>query len=221
MKSWVFNGWAASPDAWSLCRSLEGSRIFSYIEQLDGLPAKELAHEDSFVLVGWSMGGSGAIETAMRFPEKVRGLVLVAMTPRMMEDRGTGWRGMSARRLDALRRGLEMTGGEGFFGIPEGRPNPYAMDSAENLERGLDYLRGTDLRARLQESFGGGAPFPVYIFQSEKDGIVRSTNAVFLKKVFPEAEVVMVPGTEHALPITVPDRIDEAVDRIFAMNGEG
>ena len=220
MKSWVFNGWAASPRAWSLCRSLEGSRIFSYIEQLDGQPAEEIANEDAFVLVGWSMGGSGALEIAMRFPEKVRGLVLVAMTPRMMEDRESGWRGMSPRRLEALRRGLEITGGEGFFGIPEGRPNPYAMDSAENLERGLDYLRNTDLRGRLEECFGKGVPFPVCIFQSEKDGIVRSTNAFFLKEVFPEAEVVMVPGTEHALPAIIPDQIDAAVNRIFAINRE-
>ena len=214
MKSWVFNGWAASPDAWSLCRSLRGARIFSYIEQLDGVPEKELSDEAGFVLVGWSMGGSGALRLAMRNPEKIRGLVLVSATPRMMEERESGWRGMSERRLEALQRGLEMTNGEGFFGIPEGRPNPYAMDSAENLGRGIGYLRDTDLRESLRSSFGGKEDFPVCIFQAEKDGIVRSSNAVFLKEVFPRADVVMVPGTEHALPVTVPELIDAAVGKM-------
>ena len=214
MKSWVFNGWAASPRAWSLCRSLEGARIFSYLDQLDGLPEKVLAGEDAFILVGWSMGGSGALRLAMKYPDRVNGLVLVATTPRMMEERGSGWCGMSPRRLDALRRGMEMTKGEGFFGVPEGLPNPYQMSAAEDLERGLDYLRGTDLRSRLKETFEGSAAFPVHIFQSEKDGIVRSSNAGFLKEVFPHAEVTIVPGTEHALPIMIPAEIDAAMEAI-------
>ena len=214
MKSWVFNGWAASPRAWSLCRSLEGARIFSYLDQLDGLPERVLAGEDAFILVGWSMGGSGALRLAMKYPDRVKGLVLVATTPRMMEERESGWCGMSPRRLDALRRGMEMTKGEGFFGIPEGLPNPYQMSAAEDLERGLDYLRGTDLRSRLKETFEGTSAFPVHIFQSEKDGIVRSSNAEFLKEVFPHAEVTIVPGTEHALPIMIPAEIDAAMKAI-------
>lgn len=174
-----------------------------------------LAAEDGFILVGWSMGGSGALRLAMEFPERVRGLLLVATTPRMMEERDSGWLGMSHRRLDALRRGLEMTNGEGFFGIPEGLPNPYQMSTAEELEQGLEYLRATDLRDRLMAKFGGGRyAFPVHVFQSEKDGIVRSSNAGFLKEVFPRAEVTIVPGTEHALPIMIPAAIDAAVEAI-------
>ena len=57
--------------------------------------------------------------------------------------------------------------------------------------------------------------FPVVIFQSEKDGIVRPNNAEFLKGVFPQAKVTMVPGNEHVLPVTVPELIDEAVEEIL------
>ena len=56
---------------------------------------------------------------------------------------------------------------------------------------------------------------PVWIFQSERDGIVRPSNAEFLKRVFPQAKVTMVPGNEHVLPITVPELIDEAVEEIL------
>ncbi len=148
-----------------------------------------------------------------RFPSQIAGLVLIGVTPRMMEDKVAGWRGMSPVRLEAFRRGLVLTPGQGFFGVPEDRPNPYMMDSDENLERGLRYLVETDLRASLEETFGRGCGFPVHVFQSEHDGIVRSENAAYLKNLFPDAEVTMVPGSEHALPVAIPELIDAAVER--------
>ena len=212
MQNLILNGWAASANAWSLCETAKDAPVFSYIDQLDGKPEAALsAATDGALLVGWSMGGSGALRLACRFPEKVKGLVLVAATPRMMEEKETLWRGMSPRRLKALEYGLKATHGEGFFGVPAGKPNPYQMDSDENLARGLDYLRTTDLRAALERlSFTA----PVYIFQSERDGIVRADNAAFLKRVFPQAVVEIVPGGEHALPIVIPEKIDAAVTAI-------
>ena len=211
-KVFVLNGWAASEDAWSLCR-FGRERVFSYVEQLDGEPERALEGEDDIVLVGWSMGGSGALRLALRWPEKIRGLVLVAATPRMMEDKPAGWRGMSERRLAALKKGLMMTGGGGLFGPPEGKPDPYMVDDEANLDRGLKYLVATDLRRPLLEASAlrekGGR---VWIFQSEHDGIVRPENAAFLAEVFGGAKVEIVPGVEHALPIFIPEKIDRAVE---------
>ena len=112
---------------------------------------------------------------------------------------------MSERRLAALRLGTRMA-----F-----RDDPSPMYDERNLERGLEYLKNTDLREALQ-SFAARrdcAPYriPVFIFQSERDGIVRPSNAEFLKQVFPQAKVTMVPGNEHVLPIAVPELIDAAV----------
>ena len=214
----VLNGWAASFHAWDLCR-FRRTRLFSYVDQLDGLPEKALANEERCILVGWSMGGSAALRLAARWPEKIAGLVLVAATPRMMEEKETGWRGMSPRRLEALRYGLVMTRGEGFFGVPEGKPNPYLADEPANLERGLSYLLETDVRSVLEQAVFD-AP-PVHVFQSEHDGIVRPENAAWLKTVFPQAAVTMVPGTEHALPIFIPEKIDDAVDACLAVAQKG
>lgn len=184
--------------------------MFSYVEQLNGLPEKAVEAEGGVVLVGWSMGASSVLRLAIAFPEKIKGLVLVAATPRMMKD--DGWSGMSERRLAALEVGLKMTHGEGFFGVPEGMPNPYMMDSDDNLARGLDYLRKTDLRDSLAAlKASGRLKCPVAIFQSERDGIVRPENAAYLHSIFPEASVVLVPGSEHALPVAIPDKIDLAV----------
>ena len=216
MKTFVLNGWSASEQAWDLC-TFPRDRVFSYVEQLEGLPEKAVAAEDEVVLVGWSMGGSAALRLAVAFPEKIKGLVLVAATARMMKD--DGWVGMSDRRLAALEVGLKMTHGEGFFGIPDGKPNPYMLDEERNLARGLDYLRETDLRATLEElKASGRLKCPVAIFQSERDGIVRAENAAYLKSIFPQASVTMVPGSEHALPIIIPEAIDAAVSVVLKEN---
>ena len=216
MKTFVLNGWSASEEAWDLC-TFPRDRVFSYVEQLEGLPEKAVEAEDEVVLVGWSMGGSAALRLAVAYPEKIKGLVLVAATARMMKD--DGWAGMSERRLAALEVGLKMTHGEGFFGIPDGKPNPYMLDEERNLARGLGYLRETDLRAALEElKSSGRLKCPVAIFQSERDGIVRAENAAYLKSIFPQASVTMVPGSEHALPIIIPEAIDAAVSAVLKEN---
>ena len=208
----VLNGWASSPRAWDLC-SFGRDALFSYADQLAGRPEQAFAEEGAHILVGWSMGGSSALRLACRFPDRIAGLVLVAATPRMMEDKAANWRGLSPRRLEALHYAIKLTHGEGFFGVPEGKPNPYLVDVSENLERGLRYLLDTDIRSDLERVFGSHSniSFPVHIFQSERDGIVRPENAVYLKTIFPQARLTMVPGTEHALPIFIPELIDAAV----------
>ena len=210
----VLNGWAASTHAWDLCGFMKKKTaplLYSYVDQLDAKPESAFEAGGRFILVGWSMGGSSALRLACRYPEQIAGLVLVAATPRMMEERETLWKGMTPRRLEALRKGLELTQGQGFFGIPEGRPNPYMMDAPENLERGLKYLVETDIRDVIARTFADNCAFPVHIFQSERDGIVRSSNAKWLKGIFSSARLTLVPGAEHALPVSIPDLIDDAV----------
>ena len=209
MKCLVFNGWAAGPEAWALCK-FPHDWVFDYVEQLDGLPEEVMEESDEVVLVGFSMGGSTALRMWLKWPEKINGMVLVSATPRMMEDEG--WKGMSERRLAALRLGTRMV-----F-----RDDPSPMYDEKNMERGLEYLRETDLREILldrgRETKDERREVPVWIFQSERDGIVRPSNAEFLKQVFPQAKVTMVPGNEHVLPITVPELIDEAVFGIIDAN---
>lgn len=223
MKIVVLNGWAASPRAWDLCKFSKSDdiRIFSYLELLDGVASKYIADmKEPFVLVGWSMGGTWALGLAALHPQKIAGLVLVAATPRMMEDKSTNWRGMSERRLEAFLRGAEMMNGEPLFGVPEGKPNPYMADTVPNLRRGIVFLRDTDLRAQL-EAKKDDLKFPVHIFQSERDGVVKGDNIEWLKKIFPHANMTLVPGNEHALSIMIPGEIDEAVDSCIAVAAQG
>ena len=205
MKVLVFNGWAAGPETWALC-TFPHDWVFNYLEQLDGLPERVLADADEALLVGFSMGGNAALRLLLRQPEKVCGLVLVSTSPFLMEDRAAGWKGLSERRLAALRLGTQLVFGD--------NPSPLYADA--NLNRGLDYLQTSDLREALRAlpqspHWPHLSQIPVAIFQSERDGIVRPANADFLQSVFPQATVTWVPGHEHILPVTIPEQIDAAV----------
>ena len=121
MKLMILNGWAASPHAWDLfcCAVGPDVRMFSYLEQLDLQPEKALeAAKEPVVVRGWSMGGSGALRLACRYPKKIRGLVLLAATPRMMA--ANNWAGMSERRIKAFEGAVKITHGESFFKLPPG-----------------------------------------------------------------------------------------------------
>lgn len=215
----VLNGWAASKDAWGLCK-FPCDGIFSYLDHLNGVTDSAFDAAESVVLVGWSMGGSYALKLAARAPQKVKGLVLVAATPRMMAG-SDGWQGMTPRRLAALEMGLRLTLGGGFFGPPEGKPNPYLADSEENLSRGIDYLRKTDLRAELEAARDALSSIPAYIFNSERDGVVRKSNADYLKSIFTDATVEIIPGSEHALPVSIPEKLDYAVKTLCRPSRQG
>ena len=213
MRTYVLNGWAASPVAWGKC-DFPFDRLYSYIEALDGEFERDLKADSSLVLgVGWSMGGSILLENVAMSPRLFAGLVVVAASPRMMKD--DSWKGMSEMRLAALRKGLDFSlAGGAMFSTPE--PNPYMADSEENLSRGLDYLRHVDCRAALVEASRRGDfdDLPVVIFQSRRDAVVGVHNARFLAEVFPRAELVEVEGTEHALPVTEAARIAAAARRL-------
>ena len=215
MKVLVFNGWAAGPETWALC-TFPHDWVFNYLEQLDGLPERVLADADEALLVGFSMGGNAALRLLLRQPEKVCGLVLVSTSPFLMEDKAVGWKGLSERRLAALRLGTQLVFGND--------PSPLYADA--NLERGLDYLQTSDLREPLRAlpqspAWPHVSRLPVSVFQSERDGIVRPANADFLQSVFPQASVTWVPGHEHVLPVTIPDRIDAAVQASLRRGGDG
>lgn len=208
MACFVLNGWAAAETAWSLCK-FNRDRVFSYRDHLDGVTSRAFDAASRVTLVGWSMGGTHALELALRSPEKVASLVLVAATPRMMKD-GTDWPGMTERRLAALDYGLRLSARDTLLPV-----NPYIVDDETALSRGLDYLRQTDLRARLAASGEALSKIPVAIFQSEKDAVVRRPHADFLASVFASSRLTIIPGAEHALPVTIPSLIDREVERLM------
>ena len=186
---------------WDRC-AFARDRIFDYVELLDGAADAALEASGGAVIVGFSMGGTMALEALMRHPDAVRGLVLVSATPCLAERKSEGWAGMGPRRVAAFREGARQ------MHPSDGTP---LLDDA-NIDRGLEYLRATDIRRELLDfAAAHRLSLPVRIVQSSRDGIVRAHNAEFLKRVFPQATVTMLSVAGHDLPVLAPAAIDDAV----------
>jgi pimeloyl-ACP methyl ester carboxylesterase len=151
------------------------------------------------VLVGHSMGGMVAIEAALAWPDKVRGLVLCGTAPRLpvrdellaliREDhaRVPEWmaaHGLSPRVKPAVRRGF----------VAAGVITPAQVTLAD-----FAAVRAADLTARL-----AALACPVVWLDGADDGIAPAMDGR-------PGEIRRLEGVGHIVPVEAPGAIAEAV----------
>jgi pimeloyl-[acyl-carrier protein] methyl ester esterase len=168
------------------------------------------------VVCGWSLGGQVALRWALRHPQKVERLVMVASTPCFV--RVDGWRyALSVEILEEFAANLQqnyaqtlirflslqMRGSEqerevlallreGLFvrGVPD-------LDA---LEAGLDILRDSDLRGALPE-----VRQPTLVLAGERDTLIPKQAPQYLASQIPGARLAMIKGAAHAPFLSHPD----------------
>jgi pimeloyl-ACP methyl ester carboxylesterase len=151
------------------------------------------------VLVGHSMGGMVAIEAALAWPDKVRGLVLCGTSPRLPvreellaliradHARVPEWmaeHGLSPRVKPAVRRGFVAAG---------------VITPAEVTLADFEAVRATDLTARL-----AALSCPVVWLDGADDGIAPAMEGR-------PGEVRRLEGVGHIVPVEAPGAVAEAV----------
>ena len=151
------------------------------------------------LLVGHSMGALVAIEAALAWPDKVRGLVLCAAAPRLpvdpeltrlLRDDPHGvvlWlaeNALSPRARPGVRRGF----------IAAGEATPLEVTRAD-----FDILRGADVSARI-----GALACPVTWLDGADDRIVPAADGR-------AGEIVTLPAVGHLTPIEAPAAVASAV----------
>ena len=161
---------------------------------------------DAAHVYGISMGGMVAQELALRFPERVRGLVLAATTP-------GGPRALPPAAGELAR-------GRWLFS-PEFR--------REHPERVRELLRYFELRPSAlwahwwatvyhdTVSRLGAIQAPTLVMHGGADALSPVGNARLLAARIPDAEVEILPGAGHAFPLERPresfERVAEFLDR--------
>ena len=175
----------------------------------EGVDACLEAAPENAVWIGWSLGGSLALEAALRSPQRVRALVLVSATPRFVQ--GDGWpHAMPAATLERFRDALEsdpaatlerflalqVKGGEDarpllrlLRGCLAGQPE---ADRAA-LDDGLRLLQETDLRPRL-----GELAMPSLWLFGDRDTLVPWRWSEALPDLLPDARRELIRGAAHA-----------------------
>jgi pimeloyl-[acyl-carrier protein] methyl ester esterase len=164
---------------------------------------------DRCVVVGWSLGGQYALEFARRAPERVRGLVLLASTPRFVA--GAGWEaGLKPALLQAFAEqlardwhatleeflALQTRGSRESAAVlaelhhalrAHGEPLP------EALVAGLAHLQTNDLRAAVP-----AIDTPALVIAGQHDRVTPPAAAEWLAATLPRADLTVLPRAGHA-----------------------
>jgi pimeloyl-[acyl-carrier protein] methyl ester esterase len=176
--------------------------------------------------LGWSLGGLVALNTARLLPERVRGLVLVASTPRFVTapdwpsavdpevfEQFAGQLRQSVDRTLMRFLSLQIRGSDGSGDLLRGlraavQERPYPAPQA--LLDGLSILQQTDLRDSL-----AGIEAPLHWLFGERDTLVPAVVADRLPGLRE-----CIAGAGHAPFLSHPDACSARVDA-WLLRAEG
>jgi pimeloyl-[acyl-carrier protein] methyl ester esterase len=165
---------------------------------------------------GWSLGGQVALRWAMRYPQQVQRLVLVASTPCFV--RLDDWRyALSVEILEefavnlqqnyalTLKRflSLQMRGSEQereILAILRDELFSRGKPDLTTLQAGLEILRISDLRAALPE-----VEQATLVLAGERDTLIPLQATQYLAQQMPNAELVKIKGAAHAPFLSHPE----------------
>ncbi len=228
----LLHGWAMSPLAWapvqallgavpSLAPALPGHAADAVCPQASGLTswtdALAARLPQGAMVVGWSLGGLLALELARRHPERVARLVLIGTSARFVAD-DAGWPGLSADVVEGFQHGFATDPAATLkrfvalqcLGEAERRSTIQTVSAALALHsgrsppdpvlaEGLAILAGSDLRPCLAE-----LRQPCLLVHGEDDALMPLAAARALAAALPMAELQVLAGSGHALPLSRP-----------------
>jgi pimeloyl-[acyl-carrier protein] methyl ester esterase len=176
--------------------------------------------------VGWSLGGLVAMAAALRAPQRVRALALVASTPSFL--RRPGWSSaMLPALLDSFAEALDQEYArtlDRFLALQvrgsaqagavlkdlRARMRARAQPQLPGLHAGLEILRGSDLRTAL-----GSMDLPVLLLAGERDTLVPLQAMRASAALIPGARLSVIEGAGHAPFLAAPERVATWLDGFF------
>jgi pimeloyl-ACP methyl ester carboxylesterase len=195
---------------WDMCghgRSSSPTQADSYsVEETVSDMAALLDHLglDRAIIGGHSLGGYMSLAFHLKYPERVRALVLVATGPGYKSDTPRNqWNEMARGLGDRLKKnGLEP------LRKLDSEMNPDDHDSAEGLPRAAHGML-VQSDSRIIDSLPD-IKVPTLVIVGEKDRGYASASAVMSDKI-PNAELVQIPNAGHAVNIHQTAHFDAAV----------
>lgn len=189
------------------------------------LAAELVARVPDAVWLGWSLGGQFALRAALDHPDHVRGLVMVAASPRFVRGDDDGWpHGVGSTLFSdfgaALQRDFRGTL-EGFLAL-EALGSSSAQDELRRL-RAQAFERGEPAPRALQEGLAlldrldlrdelPNLRVPSLWLSGRRDRLVPAGAMPAAAALAPDARSVVIAGAGHAPFLGAPDEVAAEID---------
>lgn len=187
------------------------------------LTARLLATLDSlgvqrFGYAGCALGGAIGIELALRRPERLASLAVIAASPRFGTADEFRRRGVIVRTngLDPIARSAPERWFTGGFAAAQPAITEWAVQMVRTTDPGCyiaacEALASFDVRAEL-----GSVGVPTLVLVGSEDQVTGPAEARTLVAGVPDARLAVVPGASHLVPVEQPAAVTDLLVRHFS-----
>ncbi|MFF7971619.1 4-carboxymuconolactone decarboxylase [Streptomyces sp. NPDC007905] len=171
-----------------------------------------------FGYAGCALGGAVGIELALRRPERLASLALVAASPRFGTADEFRQRGVIVRTngLDPIARTAPDRWFTGGFSAAQPAITEWAVQMVRTTDPGCyiaacEALAGFDVRTEL-----GRVGVPTLVLVGSDDRVTGPAEARTLVAGIPDARLAVVPGASHLVPVEQPAAVTDLLVRHFS-----
>ncbi|MBC9726602.1 4-carboxymuconolactone decarboxylase [Streptomyces sp. TRM68367] len=178
---------------------------------LDGLGVTRFGY------AGCALGGAIGIELALRHPERLASLALIAASPRFGSADEFRQRGVIVRTngLDPIARTSPDRWFTGGFAAAQPAITEWAVQMVRTTDPGCyiancEALASFDVRPEL-----GRVGVPTLVLVGSEDQVTGPAEARTLVAGIPDARLAVVPGASHLVPVEQPAAVTDLLVRHF------
>ncbi|MET7274535.1 4-carboxymuconolactone decarboxylase [Streptomyces flaveolus] len=178
---------------------------------LDGLGVQRFGY------AGCALGGALGIELALRHPERLASLALIAASPRFGTADEFRQRGVIVRTngLDPIARSAPERWFTGGFAAAQPAITEWAVQMVRTTDPGCyisacEALAAFDVRGEL-----GHVGVPTLVLVGSDDQVTGPAEARTLVAGIPDARLAVVPGASHLVPVEQPAAVTDLLVRHF------
>lgn len=171
-----------------------------------------------FGYAGCALGGAVGIELALRHPERIASLALIAASPRFGTADEFRQRGVIVRTngLDPIARTAPERWFTGGFAAAQPAITEWAVQMVRTTDPGCyiaacEALAAFDVRAEL-----GRVGAPTLVLVGSDDQVTGPAEARTLVAGIPDARLAVVPGASHLVPVEQPAAVTDLLVRHFS-----
>ena len=178
---------------------------------------------DAAAVVGHSLGGMAALQLALRYPDRLRALVLLSTSAEAEKPERRSQLGLLSLTINMWGMNNWLAGrvAKGFFSDAYARRSPAKVKAwrkgvlAMDKRALLQALEAVQNRPSVWDRLKDIA-LPALVMGTRKDPIADPARTAAMARELRNAQLVVLPGGGHALPMEHPRELTQALRQFLA-----